>query len=84
MNPASETKFIVGCIAAISLACAAIGGFLLLKGYQSGELLISVTSAGAGGLVGMLSMQRRNQPGDVTVTPPAVISTSPTPEPPKP
>jgi hypothetical protein len=64
MNPTSETKFIVGCITLISLVCAVIGGFLLLKGFQSGELLVGIAGSGGGGLVGMLSMQRRVNPGE--------------------
>jgi len=54
--PTNHTRFIVFCITflgAISIIC---GSFLLWKGFQSGELLVSSGGVGAiAGLVGFLS-----------------------------
>lgn len=50
-NP-SHTRFIVGCITAITIVCIGCGFWLLLKGFQSGEILI--TSGGCSGLSGLI------------------------------
>lgn len=58
MPPQDHTKFIVSTITLIVLVCIGCGTFLFVKGYQSGELLIGIASAGAGALGGMVAMRR--------------------------
>lgn len=52
MNPVSHTRFIVGCITALSAIAMGLGFWLLKLGYQSGELL--VTNGGVGGISGLV------------------------------
>ncbi|MEP6671705.1 MAG: hypothetical protein ABJF10_21270 [Chthoniobacter sp.] len=71
MNPPNHLRFIVACLTAIALASAVAGGWLLFKGYQSGELFVGIVSTVAGGLVGMISMRGStpaNPPTDTTTT----------------
>lgn len=54
MNQRTHTRFIVGCITLLSILAIALGSYLLLKGYQSGELLAQMASSGLSGLIGFL------------------------------
>lgn len=54
MNPPNHTKFIVGAITLLSVLAIASGAWLLLKGFQSGELLAQMASSGLSGLIGFL------------------------------
>lgn len=52
MNGVSHTRFIIGSITFLSFVAMVLGFWLLLKGYQSGELL--VTNGGVGGISGLI------------------------------
>lgn len=62
MNPPSHTRFIVGCITLLSMAAVGTGAYLLLKGFQSGELLAQMASSGLSGLVGFLGGKMSSSP----------------------
>lgn len=49
-----HTRFIVACITLLALIATGCGSYLLLKGFQSGELLAQMGSNGLAGLVGFL------------------------------
>jgi hypothetical protein len=54
-----DTKFIVSCITFLGSLAIVCGSFLLWKGFQSGEILVSSGGVAAiSGLTGMLSMQK--------------------------
>ena len=55
MIPPNHTRYIVGCLLVIVLACIGCGTWLFIAGYQSGELLIGIASAGTGALGGMVA-----------------------------
>lgn len=55
MTPQNHTRYIVGCLLIIVLACIGCGTWLFIAGYQSGELLIGIASAGTGALGGMVA-----------------------------
>ena len=60
--PVTHTRYIVGSIVLVVLACIACGTFLLYTGFQSGELLIGIASAGTGALGGMVATRSHAQP----------------------
>lgn len=71
------------CVTFLGLIFAVIGGYLLLKGFQSGELFVGGATTGLGGLLGIISSPRQQpQPPDVTISgqPPKVELTQPKPE----
>jgi hypothetical protein len=49
-----HTRFIVICITLLSGMAIGAGTYLLVSGYQSGELLAQMASSGLAGLVGFL------------------------------
>jgi hypothetical protein len=65
MNPPAptHTKYIVGAIVLVVLACIGCGTYLLATGYQSGELLIGIAGAGTGALGGMVATRSQTHPG---------------------
>lgn len=54
MNPNNHTRFIVLCITGLAMMATGAGAYLLLKGFQQGELLAQMGSNGLSGLVGFL------------------------------
>lgn len=58
----------IRCVTLLGLVFAGIGGFLLWKGYQSGELFVGGATTGLGGLLGIISNPRQQQQPDVTLT----------------
>lgn len=56
ITPAAQTntRLIVLCITFLCVISVASGAYLLLKGFQSGELLAQMASSGLSGLVGFL------------------------------
>lgn len=80
VTPVSHTRFIVGCITALSAIAMGLGFWLLKLGYQSGELL--VTNGGVGGisgLVGFLGGKAVMDKAAVTIGNDATITTPPAP-----
>ena len=75
MNREDHTNFIVGCITLLSIVAMALGFHLLLRGFQSGELLVTNGGvAGLSGLVGFLggkmtSAQQKAEPANPVVSP---------------
>lgn len=79
MNPppyADHTRFIVGCILIIVLVCLGCGTYLFISGYQSGELMIGIASAGAGSLGTMVAMRRQNNQTEITNSPSNPVPTT--------
>lgn len=62
MTPQNHTRYIVGCLLIIVLACIGCGTWLFIAGYQSGELLIGIASAGTGALGGMVATRPQTHP----------------------
>lgn len=54
MNPPNHTRFIVLCITILAMVATGGGTYLILKGFQQGELLAQMGSNGLSGLVGFL------------------------------
>lgn len=54
MNSAGATKFIVLCITILGLVSFVIGGLLVWKGFQGGELIAGGGSSAVTGLIGFL------------------------------
>lgn len=74
-------RFVVGCVALICIVCAAGGIFLSFRGYTEAQMLIQVSSAGVGGLLGIITLRNNgttppsvNAGGDVNVNPPQPTS----------
>lgn len=76
MNPPAHTKFIVGCITLLSGVFGGCGFYLILRGYQAGELYATTGGMGLSGLIGFLggkmaanaSSTSSTQSGDITNT----------------
>lgn len=73
----SHTRFIVACIAVLSAIAMGLGFYLLLRGYQSGELLI--TNGGVGGISGLIGYlggkpTDSKPPANITVEPPSTVT----------
>ena len=65
MTPApSQLRFALACLLLIAITCSAIGGFLLLKGFQSGELFVGIVGTIAGAMAGMISMRPHGAGGE--------------------
>lgn len=62
MNSPGHTRFIVLCITVMAMAATSFGGYLILKGFQQGELLCQMGSNGLSGLVGFLGGKVMSQP----------------------
>lgn len=86
MTPPTHLRFIIGCLTALAVIAMAAGAYLLVKGYQSGELFVTIAGSIAGGIVGMISMRGGGVsgvvPGAGDVS--ASLSVSSTPIPPQP
>lgn len=78
MNPPNHTKFIVLCITGLAMAATLVGSYLLLKGFQSGELLAQMGSNGLSGLVGFLGGKMSSHSDKPAVNDPAVVETTTT------
>lgn len=77
MNPPNHTRFIVGSITLLSAAAIGCGTYLLLKGYQSGELLAQMASSGLSGLIGFLGgKMASNAEHNARVTDPTTVQTT--------
>ncbi len=77
MNAMNHTRFIIACITLLSLVAMCLGFWLLLKGYQSGELL--VTNGGVGGISGLIGyLGGKPSAGDAkpSVTNPDTVQTT--------
>jgi hypothetical protein len=69
-----HTRFIICCITLLSMMAVGAGTYLLVSGYQSGELLAQMASSGLSGLVGFLGgKMAADKPG--VHNPDAVITT---------
>lgn len=77
MNPPDHTKFLASWVGILSVVAMGLGGLLLYKGFQGGELLIGAAISGMGGLVGIIQPRRSMQsgPGDTNVAGDATITT---------
>ena len=60
-NPPDHVRFIVSWVGALALCAMGVGGTLLYKGFQGGELLIGAAITAIGGLLGTIQPPRRNQ-----------------------
>ena len=70
-----HTRFIVGCVTLLGMACVLCGTFLIYKGFQSGELLLSGGAVGAiSGLLGFLGGKAMG-----TIQAAAILQQHPTP-----
>ncbi len=58
----NHLRFIVGMLTLMALVFGGIGGYLLLKGFQSGELFVGIVGSISGGIVGMISMRNSGSP----------------------
>lgn len=76
MNPPNHTRTIVLCITALSMAATGLGSYLLLKGFQSGELLAQMGSNGLSGLVGFLGGKMANGLDKPHIADPSTIQTT--------
>lgn len=72
--PQSHTRFIIACITFLSAIAMGLGFWLLLKGYQSGELL--VTNGGVGGISGLIGFLGGKSMDKPTVTNPDTVQTT--------
>jgi len=54
MNKDTHTPLIVICITVITIVFGVLGAWLIVKGYQSGEMLTTIAGSGLGGLCGFL------------------------------
>ena len=62
MKSCGQTTFIILCISCLSLVSMLLGAYLLLKGFQSGELLVTNGGvAGLSGLIGYLGGNKQQQ-----------------------
>lgn len=60
--PPSQLRFALTVLAIIAILCICAGTYLLVTGYQSGELFVGIVGSIAGAIAGMLSMQRATPP----------------------
>lgn len=60
--PQSQLRFALAILGIITTLCIAAGTFLLVKGYQSGELFVGIAGSSAGAIAGMLSMRQQGTP----------------------
>lgn len=79
-----HTRLIVSVIGVLSAGALALGAWLIVRGYQTGELLIQTGGSGVTGLLGFLGGKAMGMamqpPPDITVTgnPPRVEVAQPT------
>lgn len=71
-TPPSQLRFALAILGVIAILCIASGTFLLVSGYQSGELFVGIAGSIAGAIAGMLSMNRATTP---PTTPSGAIAT---------
>jgi hypothetical protein len=78
MSGNNHTIFIVGCITFLSGVAMGLGFYLLLKGFQSGELLVTNGGvAGLSGLIGFLGGKMTSTQQKAEIAPPAVTPVEP-------
>lgn len=65
MNP-KIVYLVVICITFVTVVAVGGGAWLTAKGYQGGELLLSMAGTGLGGLIAMLSSTRSTPSGSTT------------------
>lgn len=73
MNQANNrvVYLVVICITFVSMAAGACGAWLVAKGYQGGEILLTTMGTGLGGLIALLSSTgpRQSPPPPAEPTP---------------
>lgn len=57
MTPPNHIRFIISCLTLLALSSMGCGTYLLMTGYQSGELFVGIATGITGGIVGMISMR---------------------------
>lgn len=70
----NHLRFALAVLGIIAILCVGAGAYLLVKGYQSGELFVGIVGSIAGAIAGMLSM-RTQAPANQATNPVQVTET---------
>jgi hypothetical protein len=77
-----HTPLVVVCITIVTLVFGILGAWLIIKGFQAGEILTTTAGTGLGGLCGLVGSKMLTRPNTVS-TQTGDINASPTTQPTK-